>query len=54
MKEAITKIFSLILTISAFVIFIKGDYTNGLLMAILGELVDIDYRIKEILTPSVT
>lgn len=47
MSQAITKIFSFFMTMLGAIMMTKGDVTNGLLMAILGELVGLPYRIKQ-------
>ena len=50
-KEITLRIIGLVFTIWGIILLIKGDLTNGLLAIIIGELVDIEYRIKRALTP---
>lgn len=45
MKEKILKIVGVIFTLGGLIWFISGEYTNGLLCMIMGELVDLPYRI---------
>lgn len=41
-RQFIIKTVSLAFTIFAFILLFKGDLTNGLLAAILGEVIDME------------
>lgn len=45
MKKVLLKIIGMIFTIWGVVLLIKGDFTNGFLAIIVGELVDLPYRL---------
>ncbi|MCX5781784.1 MAG: hypothetical protein NT145_03635 [Elusimicrobia bacterium] len=47
-KKRILRLIGLGFTIGGLIIAIKGDLTDGLLMMILGELVDLEYRFNKL------
>ena len=49
--EILVKLLGFFMTSGGVIWFIFGDFTNGLLLMILGELVDLPYRIASKLTP---
>ena len=48
--EKLIKLLGFFMTTGGVVWFIFGDFTNGLLLMILGKLVDLPYRIASKLT----
>lgn len=48
MKKLIINFIGFVFTILGIVLLIKGDLTNGFLSMIVGELVDLEYRINEL------
>lgn len=47
MTKLIIQAASLFFSLYGLILCIKGDMTNGVLLLILGELVDMPYRIAE-------